>query len=725
MAQLQGKAKIKGEGVCANKIPQIMQMEALECGAACLAMVCAYYGKWLSLETVRRDCGVGRGGAKASNVARAAQAYGFDVQPYRFEPERMREKATFPCIAHWNGYHFVVVRGFRGNKALINDPARGEYACDWEAFNRSFTGICICLTPGDSFEPEGERPSIVPFVLHYLREAKAALLFVALTALISAIVGLMNPALSQVFITRLLEQRNQAWLVPFVCVLVGVAAIQIISSALNAIYLLKVQGKLDVISASDFMWKALHLPVDFYAQRSVSDISGRLSTTAGMSQRLVSLLAPIPVNLLMLVVYLIIMLCYSPALALVGVAAIAVNLLVARLIAQKRVNITRAQARDKANLNTATMAGIQTIETIKASGAEGGFFRQWSGYQAQANAQQVRTAQLNATIGIIPTITTSLANAVVLVLGILLIMRGELTVGMLLAFQGYFGQFYGPATQVISSMQTLAEIRTDMERINDVMNAPTDAAYHARQQTPTSHEGTIEFKGVSFGYTRQSPPAIQNISFKVSAGSSIALVGASGSGKSTIASLLAGLYQPWEGEVLVDGVSVSQLDRDAFCTTLAMVSQEPTVVNDSIANNIRLWDSSISDAAVVQAAHDAVLSDDIAALEDGYQHVVSEGGRDLSGGQRQRLEIARALVREPRILILDEATSALDARTEQRVLEAIDARHITRVVVAHRLSTVRDCDQIIMLDHGKILEHGTHDELMAASGAYASLVSRG
>lgn len=719
----------RGEGQTAGRVPQVMQMESVECGAACLAMVCAYWGKWVPLDELRRMCGVGRDGAKAGNIARAAQRLGMEVHAYRFEPERLREKATFPCIVHWNAYHFVVVRGFKRGRVLINDPARGAYTCDWEEFDRSFTGVCICMQPGEAFEPGGARPSVRRFILENLRDAKGALAFVAFTTLLSAFVGLMNPAFSQVFVTRLLVERNENWLAPFMAVLVGVCVIQVATAVLSAVYLLKVQGKLDVSAASRFMWKALHLPVDFFSQRSVGDVSGRMSTTTRVSKELVSLVAPLVINMGMLAVYLVILVCYSPMLASVGLAATLVNVACAIMVARQRTEISRVQARDWANLSAASLAGIQTIETIKASGAENGFFRQWAVYQAQANTQTVRSQNLSVSLGVVPQVASAVSNALVLVLGLLLVMQGEFTVGMVLAFQGYLAQFAAPAQQLVESLQALSEMRVDIERIEDVLTAQDDPALAAQGESvpkPASlSQGRLEMRDVSFGYNALEAPLIKGLNLVVEPGRSVALVGGSGSGKSTIASLADGLVQPWEGQILLDGVDTRHVPRDAFTYAVSMVCQEPTIFAGTVADNIAMWDPAVSDAQIMRAARDAALHDEVLAMPGGYRHMLAEGGANLSGGQRQRVEIARALVRDPRILILDEATSALDAQTEERVMHAVRARGITLLIVAHRLSTVRDCDEIVVLDHGEVVERGRHDELMAAGGAYAALVRQG
>ena len=709
------------------KVPVIMQMEALECGAASLTMILAYYGKWVPLEQVRADCGVSRNGANAKNILKAARSYGLTAKGYRYEPEGLMKHAKFPCIIHWNFNHFVVLDGFKGGKAYLNDPAKGSYAVSMETFDKSFTGICLMFEPGENFEPGGKPKSVLAFARKRMTGAGAAVAFVVLTTVISSLIGIINHAFSRVFLDRLLTGENPDWFLPFIAALSGLSVIQIAVAWIQAVYSLKINGKLAIVGSSTFMWKVLRMPMEFFSQRMAGDIQARQGTNAAIANDLVNTFAPLALDAVMMVFYLAVMIRYSWLLTLVGIASIFINLFLSRIISKKRVNITRVQMRDAGKLAGATVAGIEMIETIKASGAENGYFERWAGYQASVNTQQVKFTKLSQYLGMLPGLVSSLTNTAVLMLGVWLTLQGEFTPGMILAFQGFLSSFTAPAMTLISAGQTIQEMRTQMERVEDVMEYPEDVSGDdGILDENTSYDklsGSLEMRNVTFGYSRLDQPLIENFNLSLKPGSRVAFVGASGCGKSTLSKLISGLYKPWSGEILFDGKPISEIDRSVFTGSLAVVDQDIILFEDTIANNIKMWDTSIEDFEMIMAARDARIHEDIMRREGGYQYKITEGGKDFSGGQRQRMEIARVLTQDPTIIILDEATSALDAKTEYEVVKSIKDRGITCIVVAHRLSTIRDCDEIIVMDNGRVVERGTHDELYARSGVYTQLVS--
>ena len=708
------------------KVPVVMQLETLECGAASLAMVMAYYGKWVPLEQVRIDCGVSRDGSKAKNMALAAIHYGFEVEAFRMTPKGIREKGRFPCIIHWNMNHFVVLDGFKGKWACLNDPARGEVKVSLEEFDQSFSGTVIIPVPGAGFEPGGERKSTLDFARKRLVGAGAAVAFVMLTTAISYLFGIANSVTSRIFMDRLLTGINGDWLYPFLSVMILLAAIQLAVAWAQAVYSLKINGKMAVIGHTAYMWKVLRLPMEFFSQRLAGDIQSRAVMNASIAGTLIHTFAPLLLNSVMMVFYLVLMLTQSPMLTVIGIVTLVLNAVMARIISNKRMNIARVQLRDAGKLEAATASGISMIETIKASGAENGFFQKWAGYQASVNAQTVKAAKTNQFIGMIPAFFSTLANYAVLIVGVWMTMEGKFTLGAVLMFQGFLGSFMSPAMMMVNAGQTIQEMRTQMERVEDVMEYPTDEnveEHNAETAEFNKLEGNVELRNVTFGYSRLEEPLIKDFSLSLKTGQWVALVGASGCGKSTISKLISGLYQPWSGEILFDGKPRSAYPRETITSSLAVVDQDIILFEDTIANNIKMWDDSIQDFEMILAASDAQLHDDIMRLPGGYQHKLVSGGKNLSGGQRQRVEIARVLAQDPMILILDEATSALDAKTEYEVVNAIRDRGVTCIVIAHRLSTIRDCDEIIVLDHGKVAERGTHDELMAKGGMYADLVA--
>ena len=707
-----------------RNVPVVMQMEATECGAACLAMILAHYGRWVPLEEARVKCGVSRDGSKPANLLKAARSYGMQAQAREVSAQDIREQGSFPCIISWNQKNFVVLRGFSGTKALLNDPSRGSIKVDIAAFERSFGGMALEFAPTDSFVKGGEPSSTWKFARERLRGMKGPILFVALATFVMSIATIMGTTVSTAFMDYVLSGVAPQWIGPILAILGLSVVVRCAVSIANAVYLNRICGKFAVVGASEFMWHLLHLPVGFYEQRTVGDLQQRQEANETIAGTLVTKLAPAIFNVVLVVLYLVVMLSYSWKLTLVGLITVAINVFVANRASRARVNITRQQMRNRSLLYSNTMAGIESIETIKASGAEEGFFERWSGYQALVNDAGARFNKVDLYFAAVPEFLSAIANITVLILGTSLIMSGEFSAGMLLAFQGLLSGFMGPVDSIVGLGQQVQEMRTSMERVQDVLEYPADRCEGTSEESPVLSKlsGEVEIDHVTFGYSPLEPPLITDFSLKLSQGAWVALVGSSGSGKSTIAKLVSGLYEPWEGEIRFDGVPRGEIDPDRLRGSLSVVDQDIMTLPDTVDANIRLWDRTIENFEVVLAARDAGIHDAIVEREAGYHEVIAPRGRNFSGGQLQRLEIARALAMDPTIAILDEATSALDAKTEAYVMHSIRDRGITCIVVAHRLSTIRDCDEIIVLDEGRVVQRGTHDQLMIEGGLYAELV---
>lgn len=708
------------------KVPLIMQMEYVECGAASLAMILAYYGKYVPLEQVRRDCGVSRDGSRASNLVTAAENYGMIAQGYRWSVESVMQKAHIPCIIHWNMAHFVVLRGFGKNKAYLNDPARGEITVSMEEFDHSFTGIVLEFSPGEDFVRDGKAPTVIGYLKERAHQYRAGLGFLALDALAVALVGLMVPLFQRIFTDMILEGR-QEWKSQFFLMLLLLGVLELAADLLRETHIYRIEGDMAIRTNTEFFAHLLRLPIEFYEQRSAGDLISRQTMNSTIAELLVRKITPTAIQLIMVVIYFAALFALSPFAAFLGCFALFANIFAAWFMARFTLQSQQQRMNSKMQMDATMISGIDMIETIKASGVGNGYFARWASQQAVVNEGKTRENEISVFLNGLSVLLLDLTNALVLAVAAWSIIHGRTTVGLILVLQTLIQKLTAPAQDMSQVSKNTRELANSIQKVEDVRCYEEDQAFPVQTVSEDAAlspmQGGVEFRHVTFGYSHLSPPLLDDISFTIEPGQSVAFVGASGSGKSTIAKLMTGTVLPWSGEVLFDGVNRYDLPKSLFTDSVAVVSQESTLFEATVHNNIRVWDESISGPAITSAAREACIDEDILAHPGGYDYVIRSGGKNFSGGQRQRITIARALVRDPKVLILDEATSALDAMTEHTIMENIKARKMTTVIVAHRLSTVRDCDKIIVLDNGKIVEQGTHDELMRLQGSYFTLVS--
>jgi NHLM bacteriocin system ABC transporter peptidase/ATP-binding protein len=714
-----------------RRTPTVLQMEAVECGAACLAIVLGYYGRFVLLEELRVACGVTRDGSKASNILKAARVYGLEARGFKLDTERLRQ-TEMPAVLFWNFNHFVVLEGFGDGLVYLNDPAEGPRAVSDDEFDASYTGVTLTFEPGPAFHRGGRRRSLAAALFSWLSGSKSGLLFAVVAGLALVIPGLVVPTLARLFVDKVLVPKSEGWLRPLLVAMTLTAGVRGGLSWLRQQALLRLETAISVERSSRFLWHVLRLPVEFYTQRYGGEISARVGFNDVIAGFVAGRFAATAIDIVSVVFFGAVMFTYDPLLASVAVAALSLLVLGLSAVNRRRVDGNRRLLQEEGKATGTLMGGLAMIETVKASGTESDLFARWAGYEAKLVTAEQELASVTQTFQVAPPFVIALANAAVLGLGGYRVVTGDLTMGMLVAFQTLLASFLAPVNSLVGLASRLQEIHGHMGRIGDVMRHPLDPETERGEEERATGSGdvgdrlsgAVALSGVTFGYSRLDDPLLASLDLTVPAGARVAVVGPSGCGKSTLARLLTGLYEPWEGKILFDGRPRVEVPRATLTGSIAIVDQEIALFEGSVRDNLVLWDPTIPETTVVEACKDACIHDEIVARPGGYDGPVEEGGANFSGGQRQRLEIARALVCDPRLLVLDEATSALDPVTEEAIVRNLRRRGCTCILIAHRLSTVRDADAIVVLQRGAVVQRGTHEVLMGdPEGLYAALAA--
>ena len=711
------------------KVPTVLQMEAVECGAASLAMVLAYYGKWIPLEKLRQECGVTRDGSNAENILKAAENFGCVAKGFAGRPVALRRKTknNFPLILFWEFNHFVVLEGIKGDIVYLNDPAMGRRKLLWKDFLPSYTGVYLQIRPGENFRKEGHRYNVFKTLANKLAEDKWAVLFVMILGLCMIIPGLAVPVFNQIFLDDILTMKRPDWIKTLLVTMAGTVIFTGFLNWLRASVLTLWQKKLTLVDSSKFFWHIIRLPLTFFQQRYAADIASRIQYNEANAAVISNQAATAVLDFFIALFYLALLFQYSVPLTLIGISISFINLGLVIYMRRRLVDLNMKVQQDAGREYGVLMSGLMMIESIKGSGNEGEFFSKWAGYKASVinGMQEIQLWMLK--VKLLPSLFAGVNGALIIAIGGFSIMEGVMTAGIYMAFQNLLARFQEPFNNLLMLGNTLQTIEMQMQRLDDVRKYEIDRLNYSEENQikdcPLERlSGELELKNISFGYSPLDPPLLENFNLHIEPGRWAAVVGASGSGKSTLAKIVAGLYEEWSGEILFDGIKRRDLPRHIIVNSLSTVDQDVFLLTGSVQENISLFDGTIPKSEIIQAAKDACIHDDIIRLNGGYDAQVTEGGVNFSGGQRQRLEIARALAINPSLLILDEATSALDPMTEQKVLDNIRHRGCSCLIIAHRLSTIRDADEIIVLERGKVVERGTHKEMIQHDGAYRRLI---
>ena len=700
-------------------MPVVRQLEIADCGAACLAMALEWHGRIVELSEVRERIGAGAGGASASAILDAALGYGLLGRGVKLEPEAF-EALPRGSILHWSFNHFVVFDGVTRKGVRIVDPAIGRRLVDREELGRQFTGIALILTPGEVFRTGGRRNThIWGYYLRRILGRKRAIVQVTVVSALMQLFGLALPIVTGLVVDRVLPDRAPETLTVVALGALSLVIFQVLATLTRAHLLLRLRTVLDAELSMDFIYHLVRLPHSFFVKHSVGDLVGRYTSNRVIRDMLTSSALSTVFDGALVVLYLGLIFGMSPRLGLVvlGFGALHVGIFVLAYRRTREIQSEELEAQSR--LQSQLVGMLQGMESLKASGYERLAVVRWSHRLVESLNVGLKRGRLGANVDTWRNALDVAAPLAILVTGAWLVLESRLTLGTMLAANGLALGFLRPLASLCATALQLQEMRSHVERVLEVTTTRAEESGGARAG---SILGEIEVEHVSFRYDASGPEILDDVSFRVEAGQTVAIVGKSGAGKSTLARLLIGLERPTSGRVLYDARDLAGLDLSSIRGQLGIVAQRAHVFGTTIRDNIALFDSQLPESAIVEAATAASIHEDIERLPMGYDTPLLDGASSLSGGQRQRIVLARALVRRPSVLLLDEATSELVAVTEMRIMSQIRALGCTRIVIAHRLSTIVDADLIVVLDGGRVSEAGTHRELLAAGGIYADLI---